>query len=204
MKYGARTAAAIGKHKLNFNFDSWGGYQENKRNLLKVLSEAKNAVIYGGDSHNAWAGARGGRRQRGEGAARAPFAAVRQRGRQVVDRHRLDCRSLAGVESLNGKAVAAEFDGAAVTSAGFESYFGYIPPKLMAAAMVANNAPYGMRYAEMNNKGFMLATLTHKVHRLEYHMVSTVTTQKYTTFCDAAFTYHAGNKASFRPSTCAA
>lgn len=56
MKYGARTLTAVGKYKINSNFDSWAGYQENKRTLLKVLSQAKNTVIYGGDSHNAWAG----------------------------------------------------------------------------------------------------------------------------------------------------
>ena len=87
-------------------------YQVNKKEVLEALSGAENAVIYGGDSHNAWA----------------------------------------GVESLDGVPVAVEFDGPAVTSPGFESYFGFAPKALMEAGMVAGASEHGLKYNEIMHK----------------------------------------------------
>ena len=39
------------------NFDSWTGYVAERRDLLRSLRGPAKAIVYGGDSHNAWAGA---------------------------------------------------------------------------------------------------------------------------------------------------
>eukprot|EP00798_Chlamydomonas_sp_ICE-L_P010626 gene10626-12302_t len=141
----ARLLQAMGEFTINYNFDSWAGYQVNKRELLTTLSAAKNVIIYGGDSHNSWA----------------------------------------GVESLDGKPVAAEFNSPAITSPGFESYFGWVPKGLMEAAM-----------------GFMLATLTHAKHHMEYVYVSTIKSMNYTAKCDYAVDTMAGAPGSWVKSAC--
>eukprot|EP00435_Cladocopium_sp_Y103_P036599 s1176_g9.t1 len=54
---------AAGVFGIQLNFDSWTGYVAERRRLIEVLSRADRRVpvptvpiVYGGDSHNAWAG----------------------------------------------------------------------------------------------------------------------------------------------------
>jgi len=42
---------------LRLNFDSWTGYVAERQGLLQSLRGPSPAIIYGGDSHNAWTGA---------------------------------------------------------------------------------------------------------------------------------------------------
>jgi hypothetical protein len=50
----------------------------------------------------------------------------------------------AGALQVDGKVVMAEFDGAAVSSPGFEDYFNLIPLELLEEGMVASNYEEGM------------------------------------------------------------
>ena len=47
---------ALGKYKLITGFDDWSGYLFNRAAVLDSISGASNAIVYGGDSHNGWAG----------------------------------------------------------------------------------------------------------------------------------------------------
>ncbi|CAE7200788.1 pld [Symbiodinium natans] len=47
---------AAGQFQIQLNFDSWTGYVAERRRLAEALRAAKGGIIYGGDSHNAWAG----------------------------------------------------------------------------------------------------------------------------------------------------
>lgn len=146
MRYAVRAAQALGQYRINYDFDSWAGYQYNKRQILQAMASSRNAIIYGGDSHNAWG----------------------------------------GIESLDGKPFAAEFDGPAVTSIGFEGYFPFVPTDLVAAGMLVSNGEFGMKYAETNHKGYMLVTLNHSNHHTEYVMVDNIISRNYQAYCDYA------------------
>mmetsp|Transcript_12947 Transcript_12947/g.42693 ORF Transcript_12947/g.42693 Transcript_12947/m.42693 type:complete len:743 (-) Transcript_12947:123-2351(-) len=53
----ARAILAVGRYRVNSNFDSWTGYlHEREKFKSEVLAEAANPVVYAGDSHQAWAG----------------------------------------------------------------------------------------------------------------------------------------------------
>ena len=42
---------------MSYYFDQWHGYTFERDLLLEALGElARSAVVYAGDSHNAWAG----------------------------------------------------------------------------------------------------------------------------------------------------
>lgn len=49
---------ALGHYGINLNFDSWDGYQTELQTMLAALRvpPPTSAIVYGGDSHNAWAG----------------------------------------------------------------------------------------------------------------------------------------------------
>jgi len=47
---------AAGRFRIQLNFDSWTGYVAERRDLLRSLRGPAKAIVYGGDSHNAWAG----------------------------------------------------------------------------------------------------------------------------------------------------
>ncbi|CAE7517823.1 pld [Symbiodinium pilosum] len=47
---------AAGRFRIQLNFDSWTGYVAERQRLAEALRPAQGAIIYGGDSHNAWAG----------------------------------------------------------------------------------------------------------------------------------------------------
>ncbi|CAE7728468.1 pld [Symbiodinium sp. CCMP2592] len=47
---------AAGRFRIQLNFDSWTGYVAERRKLLQSLRGPAPAIIYGGDSHNGWAG----------------------------------------------------------------------------------------------------------------------------------------------------
>ncbi|KAL4437159.1 hypothetical protein ABPG75_004298 [Micractinium tetrahymenae] len=161
MKAGGRVVLALARYLVNYNFDCWMGYQAEKARFLQAItggaadaqsSDELNAVIYGGDSHNVWA----------------------------------------GVQSVNGSAIATEFDGMGVTSPGFEDYFPYVPTDLMAAGFLASNPD--LVYSNIEDKGFMLVTLTKQKHSLEMLKVSTIASMNYRLQCDAAFEVKAGSR----------
>jgi phosphodiesterase/alkaline phosphatase D-like protein len=53
----ARGLLALGRYRLNWNFDDWHGYAaERRRFLAAVVPHANRVVILGGDSHDSWAG----------------------------------------------------------------------------------------------------------------------------------------------------
>lgn len=56
-----RISRSQARHALDVDFDGWGGYPAERERLLRLLGEAAKGggalpVVYGGDSHNAWAG----------------------------------------------------------------------------------------------------------------------------------------------------
>lgn len=80
----ARSAYAMSKYNIPNYFDSWEGYAAERRRFLSALSPAQgSAVVYGGDSHNAWAGVH----EREDGAAvcgEYDSTSVTSSGREVV------------------------------------------------------------------------------------------------------------------------
>jgi len=51
-----RNMLAFGRYKINFSFDAWQGYVADRRRFLQAISSSSNTIIYGGDSHNFYAG----------------------------------------------------------------------------------------------------------------------------------------------------
>lgn len=51
-------ALAAGRYRINLDYDGWMGYVAARERLARALSQGKpvNTIVYGGDSHNAWAG----------------------------------------------------------------------------------------------------------------------------------------------------
>jgi alkaline phosphatase D len=56
MRESTRVAYALGKYRIDYNTDNWSTYLKNRRQYFETVAKAPNAIIYGGDSHNAWAG----------------------------------------------------------------------------------------------------------------------------------------------------
>eukprot|EP00301_Raphidiophrys_heterophryoidea_P019076 c4056_g1_i1.p1 GENE.c4056_g1_i1~~c4056_g1_i1.p1 ORF type:complete len:434 (-),score=108.08 c4056_g1_i1:152-1453(-) len=52
----ARIAYAEGKHRFPATFDAWGAYKAERLRFLEAIRGADNAVVFGGDSHDSWAG----------------------------------------------------------------------------------------------------------------------------------------------------
>jgi len=53
----ARTTLALSRFQVPDYFDAWEGYVAERTRFLSALAEAEGSVVvYGGDSHNAWAG----------------------------------------------------------------------------------------------------------------------------------------------------
>eukprot|EP00958_Prasinococcus_capsulatus_P000782 scaffold55_cov401-Prasinococcus_capsulatus_cf.AAC.12 len=46
---------ALGRYRINNNFDSWSGYAGDRTRFLRLIHKAENAIVYAGDSHQAWA-----------------------------------------------------------------------------------------------------------------------------------------------------
>lgn len=111
------------------------------------------------------------------------------------------------VLARDGKRVAVEFDGPAVTSIGFaediyskfEKTIGrllrlwpvYLFTPWIADALLAAN-PDTLKYCNLDSRGFVLLHLTHRRCHAEYHYVSTVSHTKYKNYCEAAFYTEAG------------
>jgi len=119
---------AAGRFGIQLNFDSWTGYLAEQRRLIEVLGRAvPTPIVYGGDSHNAWAGL---------------------------------------LRDGDGKAVALDFDGMAVTSPGVEHARPFIPPDFEAAAWHAANPD--LIWADTSRRGFMLVHLDSASQHIEY------------------------------------
>ena len=54
----------------------------------------------------------------------------------------------------------------------------------------------------LNSQGFMLVSLTHEVHHIEFVYVSTIKSTNYTTSCDYAVDTMAGEPGSWEESEC--
>jgi len=53
----ARSTYALSKYRVHGYFDDWSGYAAERTRFLKALEPAEgSAIVYGGDSHSAWAG----------------------------------------------------------------------------------------------------------------------------------------------------
>jgi phosphodiesterase/alkaline phosphatase D-like protein len=56
------TLLASGRYRINLSLDDWMGYSADKRRLMAALGASQapgtfgGTVVYGGDTHNAWAG----------------------------------------------------------------------------------------------------------------------------------------------------
>jgi len=57
-KLAALVLLAAAKYKINFSFDDWMGYAADRARLTSILAtgEPSATLVYGGDTHNAWAG----------------------------------------------------------------------------------------------------------------------------------------------------
>ncbi len=52
----ATTGAGLGRAGLSWNLDSWGGYEAARGRFLQACAtDANNAIVLSGDSHNGWA-----------------------------------------------------------------------------------------------------------------------------------------------------
>jgi len=122
---------AAGRYKINLNFDAWTGYVAERDRVAEVLDRAGgragDIVIYGGDSHNAWAGM---------------------------------------LQTPDGRAVAADFDGMAVSSPGFETSKRWMPPDWESAAWRASNP--NLVWTDTHSRGFMLVDLNRSMQHIEY------------------------------------
>ncbi len=149
----ARAALALGKYRVNWNFDDWRGYAKERRRLYEsVLPNARRAMVLGGDSHDAWAGtvsadARDWNPARGyqydsSGRPRTPT------GDESVDRR----------SGADDRWAAVEFDVPGVTPPGaHERAFPWLPFELSDAGHLAANAPT-MKFAKSGRRGFALVT----------------------------------------------
>ncbi|KAK9811379.1 hypothetical protein WJX72_002906 [[Myrmecia] bisecta] len=101
--------------------------------------------------------------------------------------------SHAGLLKHNNKTVAAEFMGPGVTSTLFvDGQYGYVPSRMLETGLLLSNP--GMRYANVRDKGFMLATLTHEKQHMEY-IYADVSTPSYVGSCEVAFDYYSTDAA---------
>ncbi|CAK9030846.1 Phospholipase D (PLD) [Cleaved into: Phospholipase D catalytic chain [Durusdinium trenchii] len=156
---------AAGRFGVQINFDGWTGYVAERERLIHLLSStpaSASAVVYGGDSHNAWAG---------------------------------------HLKHSDGRAVAVDFDGMAVTSPGMEGIRPFVPPEFEAAAWYAANPD--LVWADTSKRGFMLVHLSHQTQHLEYIAVDVATPSRglATSECLAAFDVQHG-EVKIQPSAC--
>jgi alkaline phosphatase D len=115
-----RNLYASSKYEIPVGFDSWEGYTAERLDLLSALTPAAGAaVVYGGDSHNAWAGLVRSEPV-GGGAAR--------RGRRA--------------------AVCAEIDVTSTTSTGTQHFIPLLPAGLVEAALLAANRDRSFGHSE--------------------------------------------------------
>ena len=147
----ARAALALGKYRVNWNFDDWRGYAKERRRLYEsVLPNARRAMVLGGDSHDAWAGtvsadARDWNPARGYDSSAHPRTPT---GDDTVDRR----------SGADDRWAAVEFDVPGVTPPGaHERAFPWLPFELSDAGHLAANAPT-MRFAKSGRRGFALVT----------------------------------------------
>ena len=150
----ARAALALGKYRVNWNFDDWRGYAKERRRLYEsVLPNARRAMVLGGDSHDAWAGtvsadARDWNPARGysyDSSGRPPRTPT---GDESVDRR----------SGADDRWAAVEFDVPGVTPPGaHERAFPWLPFELSDAGHLAANAPT-MTFAKSGRRGFALVT----------------------------------------------
>jgi phosphodiesterase/alkaline phosphatase D-like protein len=167
----ARALLALGKYKINWDFDDWRGYvAERKRFLETVTSSANRALILGGDSHDAWAGVLGTDRN--------------SWGLEVPNE---DSVTRISKKTTFDEAAVAEFDVPGVTPPGaFEQAFPWIPSALIDAGhSIANER--SMRYARTENRGFLLFEVRAHSARGEFIFTPSVRERTYVPECDAAF-----------------
>ena len=115
-----RTLYAASKYEIPLGFDGWEGYTAERLDLLSALTSAAGAaVVYGGDSHNAWAGLVRSESKQGAAAGRGKKAAV-----------------------------CAEIDVTSVTSTGTQHFMPLLPADLIEAALLAANSDRSFGHSE--------------------------------------------------------
>lgn len=192
----ARAALALGKYRVNWNFDDWRGYAKERRRLYEsVLPNARRAMVLGGDSHDAWAGtvsadARDWNPARGYSYDSSAHPRT-PTGDESVDRR-------SGADDLWA---AVEFDVPGVTPPGaHERAFPWLPFELSDAGHLAANAPT-MRFAKSGRRGFALVTFeTGASKRATATFVATpeVREETYAAKCLGAFEAAADDGGGFR------
>ena len=149
----ARAALALGKYRVNWNFDDWRGYAKERRRLYEsVLPNARRAMVLGGDSHDAWAGTVSAD-ARDWNPARGYVYDSSAHPRTPTGDESVDRRS-----GADDRWAAVEFDVPGVTPPGaHERAFPWLPFELSDAGHLAANAPT-MRFAKSGRRGFALVT----------------------------------------------
>ena len=139
--------------RLPYNVDSWDGYPAQREAILQnVKAQGKRLVTLSGDSHNGW---------------------------------------FNNLTTLAGDKVGVEFAGTSVTSTGFESVgLGTLGSSIDGSALAAQlgNTAIGaglgliddVGYADTNQRGYMLMTVTPASVKGEYVYVSSVKLPTYT------------------------
>ncbi|MDA9098292.1 alkaline phosphatase D family protein [bacterium] len=162
----ARALLALGKYKINWDFDDWRGYVAERVRLLRIITQSSNrALILGGDSHDAWAGVLGNDRQTWG----------------VAD------ESENSSKDFFDSAVVAEFDCPGVTPPGaYESSFPWVPSELIDQGhLIANKRT--MLYGKTADRGFLLLKVTSEKVVGEFVFTPSVRDVAYVPECGAAF-----------------
>ncbi|EFN53116.1 hypothetical protein CHLNCDRAFT_137467 [Chlorella variabilis] len=171
----ARMYLGMGKYGVPMNPDAGDGYQAERAKLFDALGQpGTNPVVLAGDSHNAW------------------------------------CSE---IRDDDGKRLGVEFDAPAVTSIGafediysrFEEKAGkfaklfplwVFTPWIEDSLQCAN--PDTLKFALLDQRGFVLHHLTRACYHAEFHFVSTVQKKKYSHYCAAVFEAEAGKRGQLK------
>jgi alkaline phosphatase D len=84
------------------------------------------------------------------------------------------------LEDYKGNVVGVEYAVAAVSSPGLEEYFPNENPELVAAGLESIIGP--LKYANTRDRGYMVVTVRPDECRADWHYVSSVKTEEYTSF----------------------
>ena len=126
----ALISGAAAKCRVPLNFDGWNGYKAERRRLLAALQSS--------------------------GAPRVVLNGGDSHNAWAGDLFMED----EGNNEEGGSPVAVEFAGMAVSSPGLENHMPTLPSGLVAGAYVEANAETGLRFADTENKGYMVFEVT--------------------------------------------
>ncbi|CEL92288.1 unnamed protein product [Vitrella brassicaformis CCMP3155] len=201
----ARAGQAAARYKINWSFDGWQGYTDERDRLLSALAGANgNAAVYASDMHESFVGmlrepTTSAAASSGSNATAANnTSASGAGGRRLDHTQHLRVLQVAGVsgeteatDGVKGDVVAAEFT-VGTFSGGAESTMNFAPMDFNDAARVASNVD--MRWASTNEKGTFIVTLTHDKHHVDYVFFSSTGTLAYTPMCASSWDFYPGTR----------